>query len=192
MSDTNFPPGEFADQDRISVSDIVLAPPNLGSSLDDIFKLSHVTNSTFERITVVAGAQIENALDMNRMCCGNTFKQLKLDAGKECAILCKGGSCDNSWDDVELTRAGGHSDIFIGDFSDQSKASSVNNRFNNVRRKDGQPVRVRWTFFRARKPIITNSQVTYQYGWSLISTVYVETKYRFPKFVAYLESKFGS
>ena len=179
MSDTNYPPGEFANQDGITVAGLILAPPERGAGFDDIFKLSHVTNSLFRGVTVIAGAQIENALDMNNGSSGNVFAGLKLDAGAECAIIVKGGSQDNRFSDVLITRAGGHSDVYLGDYSDQSKEKSSGNRFDNVRRLDDQPVRVAWTFFRAAKPAFTNSHVRYQYLWSLVRTIYVEAKYLF-------------
>jgi len=181
MSDNNYPPGEFANQDGITITDLTLTPPNLGAGLDDILKLSKITKSRFQNVTVVAGAQIENALDMNNGSLGNTFVDLKLDAGQECAIIVKGGSSYNVFSDVTITRSGGNSDIYLGDYSDQSREKSIANHFDNVRRTDGQAVRISWTFFRAEKPTFTSSNVSYQYLLSFFRTCYVEAKYLFSK-----------
>lgn len=177
--DINYPPGEFANADGLAVTGLTLAPPNSGAGFADILKLSRVTNSRFTGCFIIAGAQSENALDLNNGSSGNVFAGLKLDAGAECAIIVKGGSQDNRFSDVLITRAGGHSDVYLGDYSDQSKEKSSGNRFDNVRRLDDQPVRVAWTFFRAAKPAFTNSHVRYQYLWSLVRTIYVEAKYLF-------------
>ncbi len=178
MSDNNYQ--SYADEDGLHVDGMTLAPPYGGFAFDDIWKLSHVTNSTFSNVKVIAGAQRENALDSNRNCTGNTLRGLQLDAGKQCAVLLKDGWCDNVVDDVLITHAGGHSDWYEGDYSDQGGDKNTGNRYNNVRRIDGQPVRVAWTFFRAEKPRFTNSNVRYQYCLSALRTLYVELKYAFP------------
>jgi hypothetical protein len=183
MSDLNYPPGEFASQDGLTVADLVLAPPNQGAGFADILKLSRVTKSRFTSVFVIAGAQTENALDLNNGSSGNVFVGLKLDAGQECAVIIKGGSSGNTFSDVLITRAGGHSDLYLGDYSDQSKAKSVSNHFDHVRRLDDQAVRVSWTFFRAEKPTFTNSQVSYQYLRSFFRTIYVEAKYLLPSLI---------
>ena len=43
MSDNNYPPGNFCDQDGLMIDGLVLSPPDQGAGFDDIFKLSRVT-----------------------------------------------------------------------------------------------------------------------------------------------------
>ena len=47
MSDNNYPPGNFCDQDGLMIDGLVLSPPDQGAGFDDIFKLSRVTGSKF-------------------------------------------------------------------------------------------------------------------------------------------------
>jgi hypothetical protein len=180
MSDINYPPGDFADKDGITVKDLMLIPPGGGVGYADIFKNSHVTNSTFDGVTVVAGKQSENAWDANNGCSGNTYRRLKLWPGSESAVLLKDGFCGNTVDDVEIVLHGGHSDWYEGDYSDQGGTRNTGNAYNNVRMTDGSPIRVSWTFFRAEKPRFTDSVVRYQYLLSFFRTCYVEAKYLFP------------
>jgi len=181
--DINWPPGDFADKDGITVEDLVLSPPDQGAGFADLFKNSHVMNSTFDGVTINGGKQSENAWDANRGTAGNTYRRIKLTPGAECAVLLKDGFCKNTVDSLEITAHGGDSDIYIGDFSDQGGAKCTGNTFNNVRMTDGSAVRVAWTFFRAEKPRFTNSKVSYQYLLSAIRTCYVEAKYLFPKLI---------
>jgi hypothetical protein len=176
-TDINYLPGTFADRNGEEFGPLNLAPPRFGQDVDDVFKVSHCRACQFTEVVVSAGKQKENALDLNRESCGNKFSNLLLDAGGQGAILIKGGSCDNSFTDVLITRPSGHTDIMIGGYSDQSKRASQNNSFNNVRRVDGKPVRVSWTFIRGEKPTFTNSKVVYQWGWSLLRTIHQEIKY---------------
>lgn len=181
--DTNFLPGSFANQRGNTFMDVLLIPPNRGAGLDDIFKLSRTVDCVFHNINVQAGAQRENALDINNESCGNTLTHLRLDAGAMNAILIKGGSCNNRFDDVLISKPGGHSDLYVGDYSDQSKKRTTGNTFNDIRRIDGQPVRVAWNFLRAEKPQLTHSKVKYQYFLSLVRTCYVEAKYLLPRLI---------
>lgn len=186
MGDNNYSPGVFADQTGLAVQDLLLAPPNAGAGFDDLWKLSHCMASTFRNVEVRGGRQKENAQDLNRGSSGNTFAGLVLDAGGQSAILVKGGSSHNGWDDVLIRHAAGHSDIYLGDYAETAAGvplteRSEDNRFNAVRRGDAEPVRVAWTFFRAQRPVFTNSTVRYQYLLSAVRTVYVEIKYAWKK-----------
>lgn len=172
MSDNNYPPGNFCDQDSLLIDGLVLTPPDQGAGFDDLLKLSHVTNSTFKNVRVLGGKQRENALDVNNNSCGNSFENLDLYAGQECAILCKGGSSNNTWRETTILRSGGHCDVYIGDYSDQSHEWCKNNRFIDLARSDGDPVRVRWAW--GDRPIVTgNSNVKFQYCLSAVSFLYV-------------------
>ena len=176
MSDTNYPPGVFAYQDRIEICGLSLSPPDGGVGFDDLFKLSHVTNSTFDTVLVNGGKQNENALDCNNGCTGNRFHKLTLSAGKECAVLLKDGFCNNVIDDCLILNHGGNSDWYEGDYSDQGGKKNTGNVYSNVRMADGSAVRVSWTFFRAEKPAFIDSKIEYQYLLSAVRTVYVEAK----------------
>lgn len=183
MADNNFPKGDFSGTLNETIVDLLLQPDNGGTSYDDIFKNSHVKGCTFDGVTVKAGLQRENAWDANNDTRFNTYRRLKFDGGHSPAIYLKGGFCDNRIDDVEITKIGdSHSDWYEGDYSDQSRDKNRRNTRNNVRRSDGKPVRVAWTFFRAEKPRFTNSKVTYQYLWSFVRTIYVECKYLYMRF----------
>lgn len=178
MADKNYV--SYSDVDGVVKEGLRLEPPNLGADFDDILKLSNARNCFFRGVEVVAGRQRENAIDLNRNSSGNRFDETILDAGKQCAILIKGGSCFNIFSDVLIRKPGGHSDIYIGDYSDQSRAKSTDNLFDNVRRSDGKPVRVAWNLVRAEKPVlVTDLDVTYQYLLSFFRTIYVEVKYLF-------------
>jgi len=179
MSDSNYPPGDFADRTGEAHGPLFLAPPRLGEDYDDIFKVSNCTSCVFTDITVSAGRQRENALDLNRGSSGNRFSNLRLDGGGQGAILIKGGSSNNFFENVLIYKTSGHSDVMVGGYSQQSQKASTNNRFAGIRREDGKPIRVAWTFTRAKKPIFTNSDVEYQYFWSLVRTVAMELKYLF-------------
>ncbi len=184
MSDTNYGPGDFSDRSGEPIGPLLLNPPAGGAGFDDIFKTSHCTDCVFEDVTVEAGHQRENAWDANRFTKGNVFRRLKLDAGAQPAVYLKCGFSNNIVDDVEITKSGGHSDWYEGDYSDAGGEKNRGNHYSNVRRKDGKPLRVAWTFFRAEKPVFHNSgPVRYQYLWSLIRTLYTELKYLFPKLI---------
>ena len=177
MPDRNYPPGEFDSRHGETVTGLVLEPPDGGVGYDDIWKLSKSTECLFAGVQVKAGKQRENALDLNNGSSANIFIGSRLDAGEQGAVLIKGGSSNNYFNDTLITKVGGHSDIMIGGYSAQSRTASVGNTFDNVRRADGKPVRVAWTFTRETKPVITNSNVRYQYGWSLLRTIAMEWKY---------------
>jgi hypothetical protein len=175
--DRNYPPGDFADLLSKEFSGLRIAPPDDGAAFDDIWKVSHCRTCTFTDIEVTAGRQRENALDLNRESSFNAFKDLTLDAGDQGAILIKGGSSFNRFQDVLIRKVGGHTDIMIGGYSGQSKEKSAGNLFDSVRREDGQPVRYAYTFTRASRPIFKNSNVRFQFWWSLVRTVAMEFKY---------------
>jgi hypothetical protein len=176
-TDNNYPPGDFADRLGDSFGPLLLAPVRDGADYDDIFKVSHCSGCTFNEITVSAGQQKENAIDLNRESYANLFNGLKLDGGKQGAILIKGGSCGNIFNDVLITNASGHSDVMIGGYSGQSKKTSRGNRFVGIRRIDGKPVRYAYTFTRAEKPIFVDSNVKFQFWWSLVRTIAQEFSY---------------
>jgi hypothetical protein len=188
MSDINYPPGTFADIKGETHTDVLLIPPSNGKGYSDIFKTSHVQECVFDNITVEATEHKENGWDANRSCKRNKFTRLTMPGGGSTAVYLKRGFCDNIIDDVLITRYAQHTDWFEGDYADEGGEKCKRNTRNNVRREDAEPVRVRWTFLRAEKPVFTNSNVKYQWGWSLISTIYVEAKYLWVWKLRYLDS----
>lgn len=177
MKDSNYPPGDFAGLDNEVIGPLVLAPEDGGRAYDDVWKVSNCNGCAFTGIEVQAGAQRENAQDLNRESCGNTFTGSTLDAGGQGAILVKGGSSGNHWRDTVIRNAGGHTDVMIGGFSGQSRDASKGNSFDYIRRKDGKPVRYAYTFTRAERPTFTNSAVEFQFWWSLVRTIHQEWCY---------------
>lgn len=140
MSDNNYPPGEFANQTGLNVSNLTLQPEH-PEQYDDIFKLSGITNSRFTTVTVVAGDCIENALDINNKSVGVLIHDFHLYGGKQCAVVVKGGSSVTLEQGLIGPNPTATYDIELGGWSDQSmeKSSLV---LNATRRIDGQPLRV--------------------------------------------------
>lgn len=179
MADRNYPPGDFSGRINELHGPLVLAPEDRGAPYDDIFKVSNCVGCSFIGVEVAAGAQRENAQDLNRESCSNRFTNLVLDAGGQGAILVKGGSSGNTWRNVVIRKASGHTDVMIGGYSGQSRATSRNNRFDGIQREDGQSVRYAYTFLRAHRPRFTNSKFKFQFWWSLVRTIAQEWKYLF-------------
>lgn len=178
MSDNNYPPGDFSGTKGQEVGPLTLEPLNGGAEYDDIFKNSKCLGNVFYLITVKAPLCRENAWDANNGCRGNHYVALDLHGGPDApAVYLKDGFCENKIDDVIIRSYAKHSDWFEGDYSSTGGRKCKGNTRNNVRRADGEPVRVRWVFTRAEKPVFTNSKVRYMWFWSIVSTIYVEVKY---------------
>jgi len=79
-TDTNFPPGDFSGRTGAQFSNLYLVPPDGGAGYDDIFKVSNCLSCEWENVEVKAGFQRENAQNLNRESCNNTFKRMSLDA----------------------------------------------------------------------------------------------------------------
>ena len=186
MQDINYPPGDFADRLHATFGPLVLIPPNQGEGLADIFKVSHCRHCVWESVEVDAGKHRENGMDSNRFSNGNHIKRLVVCAGTQgTAVYLKCGWQNNKIDDVLIKAPyAQHSDWFEGDYSssykdvDRAKTWNSNNTYGLVRREDGKPVRVRWNFLRGEQPKFgAGSNIEYQWGWSLISTIYTELKH---------------
>lgn len=113
----------FADASGLHVTDLDLRPDN-SSEYADALKLSHVTDSLFERITVRAGDARENACDINRLCRGVEIAEFRFEGGRQCAIVVKGGSDVTLSDGVIAPHPEAAYDIELGGWSDQSMARS--------------------------------------------------------------------
>ncbi len=166
--DINFK--SYADVSDLEIVGEVFAPDNKGSNIDDILKVSHSHNLTFENCVVLGGEQSENALDLNRECYNVLFKKMKLVAGRQNAITIKGGCEYIRFKDVEIV-PGGNCDIELGNFSHQSYRKVKAIYFNNVYRSDGAPVRLR--VGHSDYPTIENSNFKYQILESHIVKTYV-------------------
>jgi len=146
---------------------------------DDLLKLSRTCGMTFSDLVIVSqGSNHENAIDINNGASGNRFVRAIVEGGRQCAIYVKGGSNNNRFDDVLLVRPQGHSDVFLGDYSDQSFERVRGTVIGpNCRRDDGKPLRIRCGD--ADWPAVAPG-VAYrrQYLLSFASKVYVWAKRR--------------
>jgi len=184
MGDVNYPPGDFAGRRGETIGPLQLVPPNEGLGFADIFKNSGCENCEFHDIWEDSYLHSENGWDANNKTKRNHYKNLTLCAGGGPAVYLKDGFCNNVVDGVTIKSYAKHSDWYEGDYSKTGGEKNRGNKYSNVRRADGKPVRVSWTFFRAERPKFTNSgPIRYQWGWSLVRTFYVELKYLFPNLI---------
>lgn len=70
-------------------------------------------------------------------------------------------------------------DIDLGNYSDSNMIKTTNVILHNVRREDGEPVRIR--VGHADKPIVINSKVKILFWWSIAIKIYVWGKYALVK-----------
>jgi polygalacturonase len=176
MVDNNY--YSIADQDGITVKDITIDPRKDGinpATISDVFKFSHATNVVADNVTVDAGGfQIENTIDMNRLCANVTVKNCKLVSGMENAITIKGGCHDILIQDTVIIPGKGHCDVELGNWSDQSQEYVSNVTLNNVTRSDGQPVRLR--VGHAKEPTIVGGNIKRMFWGSLLVKIYWQFK----------------
>ena len=183
MSDTDTNFLAYADTAGLRLSAIVADPAAEGKNpddYDDVFKLSHVTDFKVDGLTVRGGQQKENAIDMNRECVDVEIINARLEAGKQNAITIKGGCKNISLFGVTIERAGGHCDIELGNWSDQSWNKTTGVVLTNVVRLDGQPVRVR--VGHADDPVIAGGNVKILFWGSLYLKAYWNLKWASRKF----------
>lgn len=179
--DKNF--RSYADQSGILVADQVFDPRAAGEDpahIDDVLKLSHVTNARFLRCEVRAGGlQRENALDLNRECADVLIEGFTLESGRQNALTIKGGCTAITIKDTVIIPGQGHCDIELGNWSDQSTAKTTRVWLINVTRSDGKPVRLR--VGRADDPIILGGNVRKDALGSLLITAAWWAKYLFTR-----------
>lgn len=145
MPDNNYK--SYCDVDNIRVDLEVLKPAN-PSEYQDVFKLSHCTNSTFTRGEVYAMGCTENALDANRFCSA-VIEDYYLSGGAQASVVIKGKSAITLKQVVINHDPKSWTDILVDDYSDQSKEASAV-ILDDVKRVDGKEVRV--VFGRFMKP----------------------------------------
>lgn len=145
-ADINYLPGTFADVADLVIDGLTIDPASAGvdpATLCDLVKLSHARRITLRNLVVRGGKQRENAIDANRMCEDVLIDGAELEAGRQNAITIKGGCRRIHLRNVLIARAGGHCDIELGNWSDQSFERVTKVTLENVRRADGKPVRLR-------------------------------------------------
>ena len=152
---------------------IIVPLPPVGSYWSDAVHVN-VPDVIIRRCVIDARNCEENAIDGNRAH-NLLVEDCEIYAGKECALYLKGGASNTMYRRVLIKWAGGHSDFYAGDHSDQSHDWCRNNRAEDLARSDAEPVRVRWAW--GNRPIITgNSHVKFQYCLSFVSFLYVALK----------------
>jgi hypothetical protein len=145
--DHNFMSFTAADSGR-KIEHLTVDPVGAGrdpAEYDDLLKLSAACGMIFRQLVIISrGRNRENAIDLNNSACGNWFIGAIVEGGRQCAIYVKGGSSNNYFQDVLLRNSRGHSDVFLGDYSDQSFERVRGTVIGpGVRRADGKPLRIR-------------------------------------------------
>lgn len=145
-------------------------PAHSAAGYDDLLKLSNAKRVQIHGLTVRGGSQRENAIDLNRTCEDVVIDGAALEAGSQNAITIKGGCRRITLRNIVIVRAGGHCDIELGNWSDQSFAPVTEVRLENVTRADGKPVRLR--VVQASMPTIVGGNVRYLRLESLLLKAY--------------------
>jgi hypothetical protein len=146
-ADHNFMSFTAADSGR-KIEHLTVDPAGEGrdpAEYDDLLKLSAACGMVFRQLVIVSGGRNrENAIDLNNGAAGNWFIGAIVESGRQCPIYVKGGSCNNYFEDLLLRNSHGHSDVFLGDYSDQSFERVRGTVIGpGCRRDDGRPIRIR-------------------------------------------------
>ena len=172
--DANF--RSYADETDLVLTDLTVDPALDGldpASFDDLVKLSHVQRARVTGLIVRgAGRNRENGIDLNRECEDIVIDGAQIEAGRQNAITIKGGCRRITLRNIVITRAGGNCDIELGNWSDQSAEPVREVVFENVRRFDGLPVRLR--VGHADRPKIEGGKIKLQFWASLALKAYVQ------------------
>ena len=167
MSDNNYQ--SYADQDGLTIRNLVIDPKAAGANvslLSDVWKLSHVTNSTFDGVTVIALGAMENALDANRMCSNVAIRNCWLVGGRQAAIVTKGGCRGMIYEDIFIqAEDSARVDILWDDWSDQSSDHSEGTFIRCRRAGDAVRLPLRLAFGRWHRPTFIDSP--YVVDWPL-------------------------
>jgi len=156
--------------------DILVPVPIEGTYWSDAVHVN-VPNVILRHCVIDARNCEENAFDSNE---GHNFlmEDCVVYAGQQCALYAK-ATRGGTFRRVRLVTVGGHSDGYLGDYSDQSREKTTGIVFDSCYRDDGQPFRAAWNFRRSEKPRCLAMARRYQWLWSLVRTVCVEAKYLF-------------
>lgn len=178
MPDINYH-DSLADTDGMRLSDRTIDPRTEGKPLSmfsDTLKLSNTHNFVGTRLDIVGSN--ENAVDMNRTCKNVVLSNCQLRGGGQCAVVIKGGSSQITLQDIEIYEVRGSYDIELGGWSDQSQEITREVALVNVRRLDGEPVRV--VIGNAEKPLVVGGNVKILTLQSWLLKVYIVLKRVFP------------
>lgn len=176
MNDTDRNFYSFADVDGRTIEDLRLdaaASDEDPLSYDDTLKLSHATNFIGRRLWVQGGS--ENAVDMNRRCGAVRIEDSTFAGGGQCAVVVKGGSTDIALARVTIVEPKGAYDIELGGWSDQSDELTRRISLADVRRGDGQPVRV--VVGRSERPTIVGGNCRVLFWRSLALKLFWWARY---------------
>ena len=116
----------------------------------------NVPNVVLRHCVIDARECEENAIDGNRAS-GLIVEDCEIWAGAECALYLKGGTRGARFRRILIKWIGGHCDLYVGDYSDQSHQWSKDNTFEDLARSDGEPVRVRRAW--GDWPVITGNSL---------------------------------
>ena len=142
------------------------------SNYDDVLKFSNAQDCSFADGYVEGGR--ENAVDINRNCRNILIRDTTLKGGDHCSVVIKGGSRAIDLLRVLIVPGGGHYDIELGGWSDQSKEKTGLVLLEHVMRTDGKPVRV--AVGNAKRPMVYGGNVKVLFWWSLGLKLYVWAK----------------
>lgn len=180
MSDRNF--HSIADCDGFDLPELVIDLPAAGvdaGQFDDVLKFSNARNGHIGHLVIrTGGGQHENAIDFNRSCRNIRIDRAEIEAGAQNAITAKGGCHGLYFGVVEITRAGGHCDIELGNHSDQVYERTTVVTFESLKRSDGQPTRIRAEY--ADWPVVIAGATQRQALVSALIRLYVQLKHVAP------------
>lgn len=173
--DTNFI--SYADTKDVVVEGITFQPTN-PEFYDDILKISKVEQIVVRNCIInPKGGNREDGVDINRLCKDVSITDCTIGSGDKYAVTIKGGCVGVELNDVEIVGRGGWErvDIDLGNYSDSNMIRTRGIELIDVRRQDGQPVRVRCGL--ADRPLIYGGHVKVLFWQSLMIKAYVWGKY---------------
>ena len=173
--DTNFI--SYADTKDVVVEGLTFQPTN-PEFYDDILKISKVEQIVVRNCIInPKGGNREDGVDINRLCKDVSITDCTIGSGDKYAVTIKGGCVGVELNDVEIVGRGGWErvDIDLGNYSDSNMIRTRGIELIDVRRQDGQPVRVRCGL--ANRPLIYGGNVKVLFWQSLMIKAYIWVKY---------------
>ncbi len=158
--------------------EIIAPQPEQGGYWSDLVHIN-VPNVTIRRCRLDARWCWENAVDGNGAH-GLLVEDCEIISGRECSFYVK-ALHGATFRRCRLISAGGHSDGYAGDYSDRSDEKTTGVVFEDCTRLDGEAFRVRWAH--ATRPKTVNMKARFLCLLSLVSCIYVNLKYLFPKLI---------
>jgi hypothetical protein len=155
----------------------VIEPKN-SEDYDDILKASGKDPVTvnYANINLLGGRNREDGIDINK-CDNVTLNGINVRAGHKYAVTIKGGCSNVLLKDILVYQGLSYEgvDIDIGNWSDQSMKQCNRIVLANLRRTDGEPVRVR--VGHSERPIIEGGNVRILFWKSLTLKAYLLLKW---------------